>query len=297
MDFIKYQHLEKFGTTEVEGIEVGTSYVFPKLDGTNGSVWLGDDGEIKAGSRNRALTLDSDNAGFYNAMIGDQRLKEYFAAHPKHVLYGEWLVPHSLKTYVDSAWRKFYIFDVFDTVKERLVPFPEYEDSMKAHGLDYLAPIAIVKNGSSDMFVKCLEKNVFLIKDGEGVGEGIVIKNYDFFNRFGRQTWAKIVTNEFKEKHHKEMGAPEIGCEVVEQKIVEKFVTQSLVDKVHAKISNEHGGWSSKFIPQLLNTTFYDLVREETWEFVKAFKNPKVDFKALSHFTTAKVKELRKDLF
>jgi hypothetical protein len=39
--FIKYMHLERFGNDEVEGIEIGTTYVFPKLDGTNAQVWLG----------------------------------------------------------------------------------------------------------------------------------------------------------------------------------------------------------------------------------------------------------------
>ena len=52
-----------------------------------------------------------------------------------------------------------------------------------------------------------MEKNVFLIEDGKGAGEGIVIKNYDFRNRYNRNTFAKIVTSEFKEKHAKEMGA------------------------------------------------------------------------------------------
>ena len=32
---------------------------------------------------------------------------------------------------------------------------------------------------------KCLEENKYLIKDGEGCGEGVVIKNYDFINKFG----------------------------------------------------------------------------------------------------------------
>lgn len=296
MAFIKYQHVEKFGNTEVEGIEVGTTYVFPKLDGTNASVWI-EDGQIKAGSRNRELTLDEDNAGFYAYVLSEPRLKEFLTKHPEVVLYGEWLVPHTLKTYQDDAWRKFYIFDVYNKVSETLLSFERYEASLKEFDLDYLVPIAIIKNGSVDQFVKCLEKNVFLLKDGTGTGEGVVIKNYDYQNRYGRQTWAKLITNEFKEKHHKEMGAPLIGCEVVEQKIVDKYVTQALVDKVYAKIVNDNGGWTSRYIPQLLNTVFYDLVREETWEFVKAFKNPKVDFKALSHFSMAKVKELRKDVF
>ena len=31
--------------------------------------------------------------------------------------------------------------------------------------------------------------------------------------------------------------------------------------------------------------------------FVKEFKSPKIDFKVLNHYTTARVKELRKELF
>ena len=32
MEFRKYQHIERFGTDEVDGIEIGTTYVFPKID-------------------------------------------------------------------------------------------------------------------------------------------------------------------------------------------------------------------------------------------------------------------------
>ena len=64
MKFTRYQHLERFGTTDVLNIEIGTCYVFPKIDGTNACVWMSD-GELQAGSRKRKLTLESDNAGFY----------------------------------------------------------------------------------------------------------------------------------------------------------------------------------------------------------------------------------------
>lgn len=297
MSFLKYPHLERFGTSEVEGIEVGTAYVFPKLDGTNASVWAADDYSVMAGSRTRQLSLEADNAGFYAAMLQDKRVQAYLLEHPYHILYGEWLVPHSLKTYVDTAWRKFYVFDVYNVLTQMFIPFDKYEEGMKAYNLDYLAPIAIIKNGNIETFTKCLDKNTMLIKDGEGVGEGVVIKNYDFVNKYNRVTWAKLVTNEFKEAHHKAMGAPLIGCEIVEEKIVTKFVTQALVDKVVAKIINDTGGWSSKNIPQLINTVFYDLVREDAWTMVKEFKNPTINFKTLSHYTTAKVKQLRQDLF
>ena len=57
MQFNEYQHIERFGMPEVEFIEQGKCYIFPKIDGTNASVWMGDDGEIHAGSRHRELTL------------------------------------------------------------------------------------------------------------------------------------------------------------------------------------------------------------------------------------------------
>jgi hypothetical protein len=296
MSFIKYQHLERYGTTEVDGIEVGTCYVFPKLDGTNGSVWWAD-GALRCGSRNRELALDNDNAGFMNAIMDNTPVLMYIMANNDHVLYGEWLVPHTLKTYQDDAWRKFYVFDVFDRKKERLLSYDEYSAPLIAAGLNIIAPIAIIKNGSIETFTECLSKAHYLVKDGEGSGEGVVIKNYGYHNRYGRQTWAKIVANEFKAKHHIAMGAPVIGYEVVEEKIVDKYVNNTLVDKVFAKIVNQEDGWSSKYIPRLLHTVYYDLVTEECWNFVKEFKNPKVDFKTLSHYTTAKIKQLKPELF
>jgi hypothetical protein len=296
MSFIKYQHLERFGTSEVEGIEVGTCYVFPKLDGTNGSVWF-EAGTLRCGSRNRELAPNNDNAGFMNAMMDDSAIVPFMYVNPDLILYGEWLVPHTLKTYNDDAWRKFYVFDVYDRIKERLLSYDEYSEKLIASGINVIAPIAIIKNGSIDHFTECLSKAHYLVKDGEGSGEGVVIKNYDYKNKYGRQTWAKIVANEFKAKHHITMGAPIIGCEIVEEKIVSKFVTQAMVDKVVAKIVLTNDGWHSKCIPQLINTVFYDLVKEESWEFVKAFKNPTINYKTLSHYCTAKVKELRKELF
>ena len=77
MEFKKYQHLERFGNDEVEGIELGKLYIFPKLDGSNAQVWLDDEGNIKAGSRNRELTLEKDNAGFYKFVLENENIKKY----------------------------------------------------------------------------------------------------------------------------------------------------------------------------------------------------------------------------
>jgi len=299
MEFKKYQHIERFGTDEVQGEEIGICYVFPKIDGTNSQCYLNNNSELKCGSRNRELTLDNDNAGFYANMLEQNNIIEYLHKHPTHRLYGEWFVPHSLKTYRDDAWRKFYVFDVCIDKEDGLeyLPYEIYKPLLEEFSIEYLAPLRIIKNGDLEKFLYCTTINNFLIKDGEGTGEGVVIKNYDFYNKYGRQTWAKIVTSEFKEKNHKEMGAPIIGNVLIEEKIVEKYITQSFVEKEYEKIKIEQNGWISKYIPMLLSRIFYELINEEMWHILKEFKNPTINFKTLNTLCINKVKEIKKDVF
>lgn len=298
MEFKKYQHLERFGTTEVQHIELGDCFIFPKIDGTNASVWLSN-GEVQAGSRNRHLSLEKDNAGFLEWVLQQENIKEYLEANPKHRLYGEWLVPHSLKTYREDAWKKFYVFDVAKDYEEGLEYFhyDSYKILLENYGIDYIPPICTATNASYEQLVNQLMKNVFLIEDGKGVGEGIVLKNYGYKNKFGRTTFAKIVTSEFKEKHAKTMGGGDIkGKKMVEQEIAIEYVTKALCEKVYAKIDND-SGFNSRSIPQLLNTVFYDVVKEESWNFVKKHKNPSINYKTLQHFVFAEVKEKAPHLF
>lgn len=308
-EFIKYQHIERFGNTEVAQIELGECFVFPKIDGTNASVWHDSNNGIQAGSRNRQLSLERDNAGFYKWVLEQQNLSDFFKENPDLILYGEWLVPHSLKTYKENAWRKFYVFDVATPKQEseivhdsddkvKHLHYNEYKELLESYGIDYIPPICVIKNGSYEQFVHQLQHNVFLIEDGQGAGEGIVVKNYAFKSKYNRQTWAKIITSEFKEKHWKAMGATNInGTKMVEEEIVNKYVTTAMCDKVYRKIELEEQGWSSKFIPRLLNSVFYDLIKEECWEFVKEFKNPTINFNTLKHFALMKTKEHLPQLF
>ena len=300
MQYKSYQHIEKLGTSEVQNIEYGLCHVFPKIDGTNASVWLGDCGNVKAGSRNRELSIESDNAGFYAWVIQQQNIVDFLSDYPELRLFGEWLVPHSLKTYREDTWRRFYVFDVCKDGENDTVihaPYETYKPILERYNIDFIPPICTITNGSYEQFINQLALNVFLIEDGKGAGEGIVIKRYDYRNKYGRQTWAKIVTSEFKEKHAKEMGGHVLnGKKLVEEEIADKYVTTALCEKEYAKICLE-SDWTSKMIPRLLHTVFYSLVKEDCWEFIKEHKNPNIDFKRLQHFCFAKTKERLPQLF
>lgn len=296
MTFYKYQHIEKIGTIETEGIEKGMCYIFPKLDGTNGSIWR--DGDfIKTGSRKRELGIDSDNAGFCKWVSDQECFDEFFNKYPDLRLYGEWLVPHTLKTYRDDAWRKFYVFDVME--QDRYLTYEEYTPILSEFEIEYIPAMCKIKKPTHEKLFELLDKNIFLIKDGQGSGEGIVIKNYYYKNRFGRVTWAKIVKNEFKDKLSKNemFGVSEIKCKFeIEQKIIDKFVTPHLIEKEYSKIVNE-SGWSSKFIPKLIGVVFYCLVKEEMWNILQEFKKPAIDFKKLNGLCTEKIKEIKPEIF
>lgn len=296
MEFRRYMHIERYGNDEVHGIELGRCYVFPKLDGTNASLWW-DDG-VKAGSRNRELSIDNDNAGFYQWALDNENIEKFLKSHMDLRIYGEWLVPHTLKTYRPDVWRKFYVFDVYSETECRYLSYDEYSVMLEENGFVVIPPLCIIKNATYDNLLKELNANTYLIEDGNGAGEGVVIKNYEYQNRFKRTTWAKIVRNEFKEKNKEKFGPAEKHLsKMVEQEIADGFVTQHLVDKVYSKIVNEMEGWNSKYIPRLLNTVFHDLVSEEIWDIVKKMKNPTINFKRLNSLAILKIKELKPELF
>jgi hypothetical protein len=275
----QYQHVERLGTDEVEGILDGVCYVTPKIDGTNGVVWC-EDGVIHAGSRKRELGNGKDNAGFYAAITADPAIKAFFAAHPEATLYGEWLVKHTIKDYEDSAWRHFYVFDV--VVDGRYLAPPEYIPMLGL--IDYVPVIATLDHPTTEDVMDCLDKATYLMKNDEP-GEGIVIHRPDFVNKYGRTVWAKIVRAEFK------VACKEKTVETMpskEAEFVSTYCTEAMILKEQSKIQP----WSSKKIPQLLNTVYHELINECIWDYIKKAKNPTLNFRAIQGLCMEKTKEV-----
>ncbi len=162
MSFRKYDHVERYGHPDVDGLDIGIVYVFPKLDGTNASVWLGnDDGinVIRAGSRTRQLTLDDDNAGFLRWIKEEEEelvpdFKGLFANFPWWRLYGEWLVPHTLRTYREAAWRRFYVFDVYDDDDCGYLSYEGYAGALRNFGFDMIEPLCTITNPTEEQLRK-----------------------------------------------------------------------------------------------------------------------------------------------
>lgn len=316
MQFRKYQHVERFGEPEVQGIEKGVVRVFDKIDGSCAQVYLGDDGKVKAGSRNRELTLENDNHGFYAYILDNSKFEKFLKEYPNYRLYGEWLDKHTVKDYVDDAWNKFYVFDVVEerqeilnstdigetafnltTTKFRYLSYDEYEPLLEKFDIECIPPIMTIINGDREDFEGLLDKVTYKMKDGCR-GEGIVCKRYDFYNQYGRQVWAKIVRDEFKQhKQHKVKQNVE-NKECIEYQIVQKYCTDAFIEKEYLKVVDSvYGQWESKCIPMLLNNIYHTFINEETWNILKRYKNPTINFRVLKSKIDERVKEVKSDLF
>lgn len=297
MEYKKYQHIEKLGTTEVEGILDGQVSLFYKIDGTNSCIFLKDDNTLGFGSRTRELTLDKDNGGFYASMLFNKeeynKYLKYLQANPNHIIYGEWLIPHTIKRYKADAWKKLYVFDIFDVENNTYIPYEIYKDVLAKYNISYIPAIAILTNPTVDDIKKYLdETGNFLIENG--LGEGIVIKNYGYRNKYGRITWAKILTEDFyndkkelKAKNH--INNEEVPIEFI---IVKTFLTPEFIQKEFSKFKEEKGEFTSKHIFEFLNRTFIEFYKDN-WELIlKKFKFPTINFKVLKRLVEDEIKRV-----
>lgn len=285
--------MERIGKPTTDGLLVGTCHVFPKIDGTNASIWKNKNGELEFGSRNRKLSLEKDNAGFMRIMLDNKLevLHAFFNKYPNYRLYGEFLVKHTIKYYHDDAWRKFYVFDVLDENGE-YIPYEKYIPMLNEFCLDYIPIIEKVENPTVETLIELARSSHFLIPKDK-VGEGIVVKNYDFINKFGEIVWGKIVLEEFlKTKKSTHATKALAGEYQVEAQIVDEFFTESFIAKEQAKILNiKQTEWLDKYTVELLGRTWREFVNEEMFNIVKKYRNPVINFKKLNQMTIAATKE------
>ncbi len=282
MNFKKYQHIERLGTQATEGIRDGRVYIFPKLDGTNSSVWL-ENGEIVCGSRNKELTISQDNANFYKEMLGNQYIKNLLRDYPHWRLYGEWLVPHALKTYEETAWKHFYVFDIVDETTGNYIPYIEYENILSHYKVLFIPVLQIITNPTIQEITNVLENNTFLVE--KGIGEGIVLKNYNYTNKYGHVIWAKVISDEFYEV--KKEKPKKLTENEREDNIIEKYMSVSFIQKEIAKLAP----FTNKDIPRVLETIWREFIVEETYNFIKDKNNSVINFKILKSIGYNKIKK------
>ncbi len=291
--FKKYIHIEDISSDNVEGILEDTCIVMPKLDGVNASIWW-DGRKLCCGSRFKQLDEDNTLQGFYNWVQKNKVKLEYFFSHySEHTLYGEWLVSNTVKSYHDECWKDFYIFDVM--LEDKFLDYEEFQYVLDKYEL---TSIPIIAKGTEFNFQELLKDCRWLLKDDESLHEGLVIKRYNFRNKFGNRRYAKYVPVNLQELRKQEkrternLTKPNDYQDNIEFHIIDQYLTDHLINKELEKIKLERGfsNLDNKMIGQALGTIWHCLIIEEMWDILKKFKNPKIDFSVLKKLSDEKVK-------
>lgn len=289
MPFRKYEKIHRLGKEETDGILNGVCQIEEKIDGANTSVWL-EDGLIQCGSRNRHL-IDDDFNGFRTHILNIEELADYLHDHPTHILYGEWLVKHTI-AYREASYRQWYLFDIYESL-EREAETAGYEDQAytryvgKSLGIPTPWHMATLENPTMEQLQEYVGKSRLGNR-----GEGIVIKNSEFVNRWGDRCHAKLVHNDFMEQNALIFGGNNKHVDNYQELyFVNKYMTEARVKKIMQKVQPEiNEALDLKHIPRICNTAYYDMITEEAWDIAKAQRQ--VDFKQLQKLAFNKAKLL-----
>lgn len=310
--FVRYQHVERIDADETEGLLDGVCHIFPKMDGSNMCAYT-EDREVRTMSRNKEIQPPEPFATFVQGHPGIGRFLRDF---PGLRLYGEWMVPHTVRSYVPETWNRWFVFDVTaeNTSAEypwgdgkmlrcdgrQYIPYEEYAPILDAYGIEYIPPLAVIDRPD----LKTLERfadveNTWMVAEGAGCGEGIVVKRYGFVNRFGRTNWAKVLNRSFCVFKVSSTGNRRVEKRdgtSTEHEMALRYVTQDLVDKEYFRIIAESE--SRKAVPgQLLGTVWHCVVTECMWDAVKRYGSPTVNFKTFRRECELRTKMMRPEVF
>lgn len=298
MEFRRYPKIHRLNKEETEGILEGRVHVEEKIDGANAQIWT-NDGQILVGSRNNTLTKGVDiheEQGTFNGLIdyvkNHEGIRAVLKDHPNYRLYGEWLVRHTIQ-YKETSYKQFYLFDVALEWEgsERMLSKEDVINLALRYNINIPKYHGVFNNPTEEELVKL----VGVSELGER-GEGIVLRNFDFVNKFGDLEYAKIVSESFKEDNAVTFGGNNKHSETYwEMWIVNKFMTLPRVQKIMNKIQPEiDKKLDLEHIPRISGSAYHDLLTEEIWEIAK--KAEQINFRALQRCATKKAIQIYKDI-
>lgn len=270
-------HIERLGKDEVRDILTGTTYIFPKIHGSNAYVLF--DEKIRCFSRNHELVRLEDNSCSNNNFTGflnyaTTELVEFFRHWPNYILYGEYTIPHAGVEYKEEYKNKFFVFDVFDKKSDTFLDYYTYSTLCYMYDIPFLPLICSGYNMSEDNIRKIAESDRTFLSEKQQFSEGVVIKRYDYINPKGRTIWAKYVNEAFIDA--KGIKLTKIVSRRIEDDFIEANLDKLEITKEKDKLVVENGNkWENKLIP-ILGQIVFDSFMEDYSHLTEELDNAKL---------------------
>ncbi|WP_431785908.1 RNA ligase family protein [Paenibacillus lactis] len=266
MDVVRLGHKTTVGVLN-EGDHI---VIQEKLDGANASFKREGDAVV-AFSRNTQLSPENNLRGFYEwtQTLDANKLLEGV------IYFGEWLVKHKLD-YGSNA-NQFYLFDIFNEFTQEYVDFSMVKDEAARLSLKL---VPVFYEGQYKSF-EHLESFIGKTELGVNEGEGIVVKNVHYQDRYGKQLFVKLVSDSFREvQKQKAPKDPNFTSE--EQMAIRSVLTKARVEKMIYKLVDENvldeqfGIEDMGTILKQLGNRLYDDIVKEEYEVIKNFEEKEV---------------------
>ncbi|PGO60759.1 hypothetical protein CN981_09490 [Priestia megaterium] len=296
MEQKKYMDIVRLGHKTTLGVlNVGDHIIIQeKLDGANASFRkIGD--AIHAFSRNKELSEENTLGGFYQMITNHPDLLENISE--KYIFFGEWLNPHKVK--YPEHQKTFFLYDIYDTEACRYLPFENVKDAGEILGFNVVPVFYEGEYISFEHLQSFVGRSDLGGMLGEVLtGEGIVVKNVDFIDRYGRQVFVKLVTDAFREVQ-KQKAPKDPKIELTQEQIfIQSVVTEPRIEKflykfVDEGILDEHFGIEDMgTILKNMNTRIYEDVMKEEADMLPDQYDDKQLRKSISRVVVNKVKKI-----
>lgn len=228
MDIVRLGHKTTLGVLG----ENDNIVIQEKIDGANASFRrVGN--ELVAFSRNHQLTPENNLGGFYEYVQGlDIHIGEGL------IFFGEWTNPHKVK--YPEHQKKFFLYDIYDIESGKYLHFDFVKAIGESLGLNLVPVFYEGKYESFEHLQSFVGKTALGGKLGDiETGEGIVVKNPDYVDRFGNQIFVKLVTDAFREVQSQKAPKNPVIELTQEQTFVNQTVTDARVEKFLHKFVDE----------------------------------------------------------
>lgn len=285
MQMKKFVDIERIKSVYAESFNSGEHIVIQtKIDGSNASIRYNEEtNSLAAFSRRQELTEMNTLNGFWNFVetLPVEIFKEVLGT--RYIIFGEWMTKHCV-IYPDSMYKKFYMYDVYDTeIQQYLTQTEAYSIYEKLS--DYIEGyIHTLYDGpfvSWEHTLKFLEENTY----GETpCMEGIIIKRQDVLDSKSSRNpfYVKVVNERFSEVHNskpKKIDPNKLAAREAEKAKVETVVTPQRIEKMLMKLIDENiipEDWDSnnmKDISRILPKEIFNDCRKEENEIVISCEN------------------------
>ena len=234
----KYTDIIRYGKSSTEDVLHKGDHISitEKIDGANASFRTDYENElgISCYSRNTLLSEDNRLSGYYDWILNNivpikDKLNE------NYIYYGEWLCSHKVK-YQEKYYKNFYMFSIWDIENEEYLS----DDIVKSEALRLgLTTTNYFYEGEFISFEHLMpfvgKSDITLEPDS---GEGIVVKNVNYKDRYGNQMFVKLVSEKFAEVQKQKLPKnPKVNDELTN--LVKTVLTKPRVEKLLYKLVDE----------------------------------------------------------